>query len=581
MAYIEIITTGVWLMKSILRTLCITGLLFCSPHIFVAQWSSNPAVNNAISMGTDNKLNPAIASDDSGGAIITWQDRRGGDYDIYAQRISASGTIQWTTNGVPVCTGTGEQTYSAIIGDGNGGAIIAWTDGRNGGEDIYAQRINAAGVPQWTTNGVGVCTAAYDQFRPGIVSDGNGGAIIAWYNHNGSSDWRIAAQQVGAGGGSQWITDGITISSASYNQTSPNIISDGNGGAIFSWWGSTVPINIYVQRINASGAEQWTPGGVATCAATLISGQGIPNLVSDDYGGALMAWTYNTSGNWYGIFAQWITSDGSLSWSSNGVSIFQATHQLSTPKLASDDSGGAIIIWTEYRSSSSYTDVYAQRILADSTLQWPAGGVRLCTFSGDQLYPNVIGDGNGGAIVAWNDYRSGRNVYAQKISAGGMPQWNDYTAAAICTATGDQFFPVLASDNSGGAIVTWFDARNAYYDIYAQRVFDNGSLTSVDETDIAGPNHFSLEQNYPNPFNPGTTIRYTLPARSRVRVEILNVLGQSIARPVDGVESAGKKEIEWNAEDRSSGVYFVRIQATSSENNETMYTTTRKMLLIK
>jgi hypothetical protein len=66
-----------------------------------------------------------------------------------------------------------------------------------------------------------------------------------------------------------------------------------------------------------------------------------------------------------------------------------------------------------------------------------------------------------------------------------------------------------------------------------------------------------------------------------VRVEILNVLGQSIARPVDGVESAGKKEIEWNAEDRSSGVYFVRIQATSSENNETMYTTTRKMLLIK
>ena len=89
---------------------------------------------------------PTIVSDGSGGAIITWQDYRNGNNDIYAQRINAGGTVQWTLNGVAICTETHSQTYPTIVSDGSGGAIITWQDDRNGNNDIYAQRIIALGI---------------------------------------------------------------------------------------------------------------------------------------------------------------------------------------------------------------------------------------------------------------------------------------------------------------------------------------------------------------------------------------------------------------------------------------------------
>ncbi|HTP79121.1 MAG TPA: hypothetical protein VMM57_01815, partial [Bacteroidota bacterium] len=71
------------------------------PSLSRAQWSTNPAVNNAICTATNNQDSPTIVSDGSGGAIITWEDHRNGtDNDIYAQRINAAGTPQWTSNGV-------------------------------------------------------------------------------------------------------------------------------------------------------------------------------------------------------------------------------------------------------------------------------------------------------------------------------------------------------------------------------------------------------------------------------------------------------------------------------------------------
>jgi len=100
---------------------------------------------------TGSQYNQQLASDGSGGTIITWQDyRRGSSADIYAQRPNAAGVPQWATDGVAICTATMTECRCVSSSDGSGGAIIAWQDYRSGTNyDIYAQRVNSSGVVQW------------------------------------------------------------------------------------------------------------------------------------------------------------------------------------------------------------------------------------------------------------------------------------------------------------------------------------------------------------------------------------------------------------------------------------------------
>lgn len=73
------------------------------------------------------------------------------------------------------------QAYQKIVSDGGGGAIITWQDLRGGvAYDIYAQYALAAGAldPVWPANGRALCTAGNEQANLNIVSDGVGGAIV-------------------------------------------------------------------------------------------------------------------------------------------------------------------------------------------------------------------------------------------------------------------------------------------------------------------------------------------------------------------------------------------------------------------
>jgi len=149
----------------------------------VVKWTANGV---AISIAAYHQKYPTIVSDGSGGAIISWDDYRSGlgiYSDIYAQRINAAGAAQWTTDGVAISTETDFQDKPTIVSDGSGGVIITWRDARSGTFDIYAQRINSAGAVQWTTNGVAISIAGNSQSLPMIVSDGVGGAIITWEDY--------------------------------------------------------------------------------------------------------------------------------------------------------------------------------------------------------------------------------------------------------------------------------------------------------------------------------------------------------------------------------------------------------------
>jgi hypothetical protein len=100
------------------------------------------------------------------------------------------------------------------------------------------------------------------------------------------------------------------------------------------------------------------------------------------------------------------------------------------------------------------------------------------------------------------------------------------------------------------------------------------SLNSVDTSSIERPTVFTLSQNYPNPFNPETKIHYTLKNTGKVRLIVLNVLGQEIAVLVNGIQNGGLHEITFSGERLGSGIYFYTLETTQGA-------ITKKMVLIK
>ncbi|HUN66320.1 MAG TPA: T9SS type A sorting domain-containing protein, partial [Bacteroidota bacterium] len=77
------------------------------------------------------------------------------------------------------------------------------------------------------------------------------------------------------------------------------------------------------------------------------------------------------------------------------------------------------------------------------------------------------------------------------------------------------------------------------------------------------PENYGLDQAYPNPFNPATTIRYQLPADSRVTLRVYDLLGRVVQTLAEGVQEAGYKQLSWNASNFASGLYFYRLEAAS------------------
>ena len=95
------------------------------------------------------------------------------------------------------------------------------------------------------------------------------------------------------------------------------------------------------------------------------------------------------------------------------------------------------------------------------------------------------------------------------------------------------------------------------------------------------PLSYALIGNYPNPFNPSTTIRYELPAESRVTILVTDILGREICTVRNGVEPAGSKEAVWDAAGSPSGVYFYSLKATSLKDPSKSYFSVKKMLLLR
>jgi len=96
------------------------------------------------------------------------------------------------------------------------------------------------------------------------------------------------------------------------------------------------------------------------------------------------------------------------------------------------------------------------------------------------------------------------------------------------------------------------------------------AVTGINNRSINIPNDFELKQNYPNPFNPITNIKFDLSKSGQVKIEIFNTLGEKIQTIFSGFKSAGKHNIQFDASDFSSGVYFYQMETAGIKKSKKM-----------
>lgn len=99
-------------------------------------------------------------------------------------------------------------------------------------------------------------------------------------------------------------------------------------------------------------------------------------------------------------------------------------------------------------------------------------------------------------------------------------------------------------------------------------------LVGVDDHDYSLPKNFMLAQNYPNPFNPSTSIQFSIPSASNVKLKLYDVLGNEIKTLINENKSPGNYSINFNAEELASGIYIYRLES----NNSIL---SKKMILLK
>jgi hypothetical protein len=454
-------------------------LLLFVVQVSFAEWPCRSDQNVPIAVAAGNQWNARLTTDGHHGAIVVWQDRRGGSIDkLYIQHVNNAGDALWQEGGIQLSSSDGYQYNPDIFPDGEGGTFIVWQDNRNVADyDIYAQHVSADGQLLWGAVGVVVTSANGHQYNPKVVTDGNNGIVIVWQDKRGGQ-YDIYAQRLNSTGSALWQENGIVVCNEAADQLEPKLISSVEGAVIVTWTdyqGETGFPDVYAQKLLSDGSKSWASAGVPVCNAT--NAQYNVQIISDGATGAILCWQDRRFSSIDRIYAQRMDSAGSALWTSNGVQLSISSGIQYYPRIASDGTGGAVVVWQDNRRGNDF-DIFSQRINADGTLMWTSAGQAVVTATGHQYNPQVVVD-KASVLMSWQDKRNGSNydIFVQRLNLNGQITWGN-NGIPVVSSPSDQILPEIISDLVEGIIICWADYRSGtgFTDLYAHRMGANGKL---------------------------------------------------------------------------------------------------------
>ncbi len=332
-----------------------------NPDIYAQRYNSagvalgpNFMVND--DLGTTDQYSAAIAMDVNGNFVVTWEDWRSG-HDIYAQRYSSFGGLMGSNFKVNDDIGDANQESPSAARSSSGKFVITWDDYRNGDHDIYAQIYDFYGNPLGSNFKVNDDAGSSDQRTPAIATDGSGGFVIAWNDYrNGDCD--TYAQRYDQAGNPLGSNFAVNDDPGAARQHSPAITVGGSGNFIITWQdGRDGDYDIYAQRYDSSGTPINSNFKVNDDAGT--ASQGNPAIAMDESGSFVIIWDDYRNDDSGDVYAQKYDSSGNAV---HGNYLVPNPDYASFPQLgAAVASSGSNIsyAWGDKRREKSW-DIYAK-----------------------------------------------------------------------------------------------------------------------------------------------------------------------------------------------------------------------------
>ena len=476
-----------------------------------------------------------IVPDGYGGAVIVWEDART-LFGIACQRIDSLGNLLWDEDGVFIDSLAFWLPHPEIISDGSGGAIVAWVGSGFTEINVHVQRIRYDGVPLWGYLGIHAGQSDSAQWNPAIIGDSTGGCIVTWLDERqGNLD--IYAQRIDSTGSRLWGNTGLPVCTAMNDQGWHRMDNFMNDDIVILWSDMrNGDYDIYAQRIDENGNPLWPINGKEVYLGP--GDQVSTKIIEDGRNGAIIVWeagdfiTYD-----FDIYAQRIDTNGTICWDSSGVVICNEDSLEFHSKIVSDSKGGIVAVWLDERTSHRW-DVYCQRVDSNGICMWDSNGVFINTIADTSqewttLYPQICSDGRSGGIITWKDYRSNNNwdIYCQRIDSLGVLQWT-VTGLPVCVNPEQQRWgPVICEDSRNGGIIAWGDKRY-YASVFAQRVGDVAGVVQRKIPAQEREKEFQLIC-HPNPFKDIVSMRIGFLGGQKCRsqdisIGIYDVAGRSI-----------------------------------------------------
>ncbi|MCB0284728.1 MAG: T9SS type A sorting domain-containing protein, partial [Calditrichaeota bacterium] len=296
-----------------------------------------------------------------------------------------------------------------------------------------------------------------------------------------------------------------------------------------------------------------------------------------DNGNILFVWeSLNQDGPYqYNVYGKMINIDGAPI--KNTFLVFQDTlrHRQRYPKCATDNNNSFLITWTE--EASDKPGIYCRRF----TINGDASGERF-KVDDDNLnfpgrYPAIAVKNDGNYLITWsNRIDENKALLGQLVSDQDEKKGLNFfiNRNKINTFTDQENIETALWNNN--IISTWslslpYSSRD---EIWAN-ILDWENISGLNNTGTSSqPAKFQLMQNYPNPFNPSTTIRYSIPEKAHLEINVYNASGKKVKTLFDGIKQSGEYSIRFDGDGLSSGIYFV--QMTSAGFRKSV-----KTLLIK